>query len=755
MAEPLEEIQDRVLERLHAGEPLDAEALVAAHPEHADALRRFLAVLALVEQPPEAREVPPARLGEFRIVREIGRGGMGVVYEAEQASLRRRVALKVLPASMRGDPAILARFRREAEAAARLRHPGIVPVYSFGEVGGTPFFAMELVEGGDSLAERIRARRAGQPAGAPAEPTAYRRWAVETIARIADALAYAHSRGILHRDVKPANVILERDGTPRLTDFGLALDLEATSLTVPGESFGSPLYMSPEQAFRREEPLDERTDVYSLAVTLYELLLLRLPYPGTLRSEVFTALQTGRIVPPRDVDPTLPEDLQRVLLKALRRDPRERYASAADFAADLRAVLEQRPPAAAPHLRDTTPAVAAAGPGPAGTSARRRPSRRVLWILAILAALALPFIVVAMILALFVAVPSETDTFTPVALDASPPGPRAPRGVPPDRREPDAAAIEALAAGTHPRGEETIRRWLSADVRQRRVLARDATTQAQLDVVVLTPPVAPEGILVLPIWEVSVDGGPWRVPTYDFRPIPVEGLPAPQRGSTSSAAIHYFAFPLSDLIPPQGRSIQVAHRITLVVRRGDESTYPPGTLPDPARDLSSGTPCTFLFGPDSLYVYDSWPADYPAAVTDPATDEAMRAALRPSSFRLLTLGPETLLGELLFPQPLHPRPLPVACEVDLLPPDSDHPIATATLVTRPSTDITGSLTHVLAFRLPAQPSDAEQRFLLDLDSSTLDSVRLLFRPSRSLALAQPDFDRYWAGTLDITVPTAR
>ncbi|HVS11724.1 MAG TPA: serine/threonine-protein kinase, partial [Planctomycetota bacterium] len=676
MPESLEEIQDRVLERLHAGEPLDAEALVAAHPEHADALRRFLAVLALVEQPPEPREVPPSRLGEFRIVREIGRGGMGVVYEAEQASLRRRVALKVLPAAMRGDPAILARFRREAEAAARLRHPGIVPVYSFGEVGGTPFFAMELVEGGDSLAERIRARRAGHPAGAPTEPAAYRRWAVETIARMADALAYAHSRGILHRDVKPANVILERDGTPRLTDFGLALDLEATSLTVPGESFGSPLYMSPEQAFRREEPLDERTDVYSLAVTLYELLLLRLPYPGTLRSEVFSALQTGRIVPPRDVDPTLPEDLQRVLLKALRREPRERYAGVAEFAADLRAVLEQRRPAVESDVAEKTPVVAASMTGPAGASARRRPSRRMLWILAALAVITLPLILFGTCTALWLA-PRGPEAPRP---EMPPPGARAPRGVPPDRLEPDSAAIEALAAGTHPQGEETIRRWLSADVRQRRVLARDASTQAQLDVVVPTPTTVPEGILVLPIWEVSVDGGPWRVPSYDFRPIPVEGLPAAQRGSTSSAAIHYFAIQLSDLIPPQGRSIQVAHRVTLLVRRGDESAYAPGHLPDPARDLSSGTPCTFHFGPDSLYVYDSWPDDYPAAITDPATDEAMRSALRPSTFRLLTLGPQTLLAELLYPEPLHPRPLPVACEVDLLPPQGTHPIAAATLV---------------------------------------------------------------------------
>jgi hypothetical protein len=337
---PLEDIQDEILDRLHGGEPIDREAILARHPEHADALKRFFQLISVIETPAEPRPAEPSRLGEFEILRELGRGGMGVVYEARQVSLNRRVALKVLPPSMRQDRRLLARFQREAEAAARLRHPNIVPVYSIGESAGAPFFAMELVEG-RSLADVIKARKAGDDAGLPKAGPEYRRWAVTTIARIADALDYAHGRGILHRDVKPGNILLEADGTPRLTDFGLALDLQASELTQTGEMFGSPLYMSPEQAFRSEQPVDARTDIYSLAVTLYELLMLRMPYHGTTHAELMSALSSGAIVPPRRADPGCPEPLERVLVQALRSDPHDRYPTAGAFAVDLRAALER------------------------------------------------------------------------------------------------------------------------------------------------------------------------------------------------------------------------------------------------------------------------------------------------------------------------------------------------------------------------------------------------------------------------------
>jgi serine/threonine protein kinase len=373
MSRPLEEIQDEILEQLHAGEPVDREGLLLAHPQHELALKRFFAVVDVIERSPYPRRgdtLPGGRLGDFEIVRERGRGGMGVVYEARQISLNRNVALKVLPPGLRSDRRLLKRFRREAEAAARLRHPGIVPVYSIGESAGAPFFAMELVEG-RSLADVLKARHHDEPTGLPEDAGAWRRWVVTIVARVADALAYAHGQGILHRDVKPANILLESDGTPRLTDFGLALDMAATGLTLTGEVFGSPLYMSPEQALHAEVPVDARTDVYSLAVTLYELLTSKLPYIGNSHAAVMTALSSGTIVPPRDVDPSMPEKLETVVLRALQHEPGERYASAEAFAADLRACLDEHTPLSTSRPADVA-TIEPAQPAPAHAASKRK-----------------------------------------------------------------------------------------------------------------------------------------------------------------------------------------------------------------------------------------------------------------------------------------------------------------------------------------------------------------------------------------------
>lgn len=342
MARPLEDIQDEILDEIHAGRPVDREALLAAHPEHAEALQAFLSLLDVVEGDGEEGGVPPASLGEFRILREIGRGGMGVVYEAEQTSLKRRVALKVLPPALRLDARLVSRFQREAEAAGRLRHPGIVPVFGVGEAAGAPFFAMELVDG-TTLRKIGKTRAAGEDAGLPREPEAWRTWAVNTIAKVADALAYAHAEGILHRDVKPANILIDAQGEPRLTDFGLARDMRSPGLSLTGEVLGSPQYMSPEQAIRHDTPVDERTDTYSLAVTLYQLLTLELPYAAGTYAELLTALAVGDVVPLRKRDPSIPKALEQVVMRALRQDPRERYRSAEAFAADLRATLAGQP----------------------------------------------------------------------------------------------------------------------------------------------------------------------------------------------------------------------------------------------------------------------------------------------------------------------------------------------------------------------------------------------------------------------------
>jgi formylglycine-generating enzyme required for sulfatase activity len=277
---------------------------------------------------------------------------MGIVYEAEQTSLKRRVALKILPPALCADPRIVARFHREAEAAGRLRHPNIVPVYSVGEVNGAPYFTMERVEG-RSLAAILDERRAGRDAGLPPPGDAWRAWCAETFARLADALAYAHGQGVLHRDVKPANVLLEADGTPRLTDFGLALDLSAPGLTQVGETFGTPSYMSPEQLARHDNTLDARTDVYSLGVSLYEALTLRIPYDAATSLEIFAALREGKIVPPLVADPAMPPALDAILRRALERDAAKRHPGPAAVAHDLRLFL--RAPRATPAAAVPTP----------------------------------------------------------------------------------------------------------------------------------------------------------------------------------------------------------------------------------------------------------------------------------------------------------------------------------------------------------------------------------------------------------------
>lgn len=296
---------------------------------------------------------PPERLGEFRILREIGRGGMGIVYEAEQTSLGRTVALKVLPAhaTLRGSS--VERFRREASMAARLRHPGIVEVHAVGESEGTHYFAMELVEG-CSLAERLDSLRSTSllpRSGAELVPTSRERTYAAAVARmgleLADALDYAHRHGVVHRDVKPSNVLLRRDGHAVLTDFGLAREESRAGLTRTGHFGGTPQYVAPEQA-SGGRPVDGRADLFSLGVTLYEALALRRPFEGETSHGIIRKILTEEPARLTGSDGRVPRDLETAIFKCLEKDPDARYASAAEFAADLRAFLEGRPLAARP-----------------------------------------------------------------------------------------------------------------------------------------------------------------------------------------------------------------------------------------------------------------------------------------------------------------------------------------------------------------------------------------------------------------------
>lgn len=293
----------------------------------------FAGPSATASSPPDA----VARVfGDYEIRRELGRGGMGVVYEARQISLNRLVALKLIKAGLLADDAELRRFRNEAEAVALLDHPGIVSAYEVGEHAGQQYLAMKLVvsDGLAPLTERYR--------DAP-------RAAAKLVAEAADAVAHAHSRGILHRDLKPANILVDTDGRPHITDFGLAKRLEDDAeMTASGAILGTPAYMAPEQASGQRGGITTATDVYGLGGVLYSLLTGQAPFHGGTVIETLDSLRTVAPEPPMRLNARVPRDLQTICLKCLEKDPRRRYASALALADDLRAWLDSRPISARP-----------------------------------------------------------------------------------------------------------------------------------------------------------------------------------------------------------------------------------------------------------------------------------------------------------------------------------------------------------------------------------------------------------------------
>jgi hypothetical protein len=380
MTPTLDELVVACLDRLEDEGPSAVDAVCREHPALADALRSRLATLqraGLLDGPdggPDAGrraggDAMPERLGEFRLLRRLGGGGMGVVYEAVQEPLGRTVALKLIRPEQLWFPESRERFRREVQLVARLQHPGIVPIYTVGEERGVPYFAMERLHGatlGEVLAlvrdprrgrdmaralQRAAAVHAASEGGeAPqrAEGAVFEgSWAdacARVAACVARALAHAHARDVLHRDVKPSNVFVTLDGRVMLFDFGLASSRDTGRVTGTRAQVGSLAYMAPEQV--RGETLDERTDVYGVGATLCELLTLAPPH-GELRAEALTAaILRGDPVPLRRRAAGLSRDLETVCLKALEHRPERRYASVDALARDLEAVLARRPVAA-------------------------------------------------------------------------------------------------------------------------------------------------------------------------------------------------------------------------------------------------------------------------------------------------------------------------------------------------------------------------------------------------------------------------
>jgi predicted Ser/Thr protein kinase len=277
----LAEVLEEYLEQLRREAAPPREQLLAEHPELAAELEACLEGLEFIQAAEEPSISPAPQLGDFRIVREIGHGGMGAVYEAQQLSLPRRVAIKVLRFGVVPDPEALGRFRREAETVAGLHHTNIVPIFSVGHENGVNYYAMQLIDG-PSLAE------VADREGTNLETWKVAQWGLQA----AEALAHAHQRGVIHRDIKPSNLLLDRDGRIWLTDFGLAKRHDDVTLSMVGVLLGTPRYMSPEQASAAQHPIDHRTDIYSLGATLYELLtgspLFMGPSPHNVISQILT-----------------------------------------------------------------------------------------------------------------------------------------------------------------------------------------------------------------------------------------------------------------------------------------------------------------------------------------------------------------------------------------------------------------------------------------------------------------------------------
>ncbi len=410
---PLEALAADFVARRRRGERPTIDEYVANHPELAEPIRDLFPTIGVLEDVREQHNAPPddrglprrmklTRLGDFRIVREIGRGGMGIVYEAVQESLRRRVAVKVLATRSPLDDKDRQRFLREARTAGQLHHTNIVPILGAGEQDGFDFYVMQYIDGIglDAVLSRLRidddldpltvrlssywhvrtSRSANttptktkldpQTAGGDSDPdsttprdplppvavsdspiggTQPLRHVCKTYwqdvamvgLQVAEALDYAHGQGTLHRDIKPANLLLNGHGTTWVADFGLAKGIEHEVLSRTGEVLGTLLYMAPEQ-WRGKS--DSRSDIYSLGVTLYELLTLRVPYqiPDRMKALGPSGLQPT-MVPPRKLSPSLPVDLETIVLTAMAEEPEHRYQTAADLAADLARFLEDRP----------------------------------------------------------------------------------------------------------------------------------------------------------------------------------------------------------------------------------------------------------------------------------------------------------------------------------------------------------------------------------------------------------------------------
>lgn len=309
-------IREEVAQRIHALQSIDA-LLGGVETES-----RLFDDVATGEDGPSQPKKPPPTLGRYQLLEMVGQGGFGQVWRSRDTELERDVAIKIPRPDRLGSPEQAKRFLEEARKAAKLDHPGIVPVYDSGRQGSRYFIVSKWIDG-PSLAERLKGERLS-----PDEST-------EIVAQVADALNHAHSRDLVHRDVKPGNILLDTQGRAYVTDFGIAVTGDEL-LRESGSISGTPTYMAPEQASGEVLRITPRTDIYSLGVVLYELLTGRLPFQGKSLLELREQICRREPWSLRAINPTLPADLERICLKAMAKDPGQRYATAGDMAGDLR-----------------------------------------------------------------------------------------------------------------------------------------------------------------------------------------------------------------------------------------------------------------------------------------------------------------------------------------------------------------------------------------------------------------------------------
>jgi serine/threonine-protein kinase len=339
LADVLSEMTDAICR----GRPMDFDQVCRDNPDLADELRRLWGAVLVTDTAGAASEERPrsnpedlkgsrllklpTTLGDYELIEEVGRGGMGVVFRGRQVSLDREVAVKMILRGRLASEADLQRFLAEAAATARLVHPGIVPVYEVGDFDGRPFFSMQYIDG-ETLADRTTRGPLRQ------------REAARIIAQVARAVQFAHEQGFVHRDLKPSNILLNKEHQPLITDFGLAKESGAdVNLTRSGMLVGTPAYMSPEQAGGRKELLGPATDIYSLGSMLYFTLTGRPPFVAETPVELVMLVIEQDPSPPRALRPSLDRDLEMIVIRCLQKPVDLRYASAGDLADDLEAFL--------------------------------------------------------------------------------------------------------------------------------------------------------------------------------------------------------------------------------------------------------------------------------------------------------------------------------------------------------------------------------------------------------------------------------